>query len=434
MQNVAVTINSVKQWLRPNGKITQADSEDPLGHWSSKSEPAAGADEINAWVLNYSGGETKNLKAAYSFNDNNQLVVLLSNEDGSALDGHESTAMAGQIIVDDMFDLTYALIDDDGDALGHNVFVYGALKFLDNTNDLQVALNGGGTATITAKPLFEDTLEAELHQDSALDRSDAIVFRTYTVNPTKDGGKITRRAIVKFVGQWEFDGADESLSFVTKVTGDLNKPRVKVAFGGKFKAVSAGFVYVNSGNEQLHIFRVRGEHKWDSGNAQWGVTLGYSNNTYKAIVDGDLSVELPEGTTFKLRGAFSIVKEEGHSPKFELEMNARYEIKGRGYIEFSADVSNTDGDLNYKLGFEGVYRLSKERTLTFGLLFGKQEAKGEALSISATLSNTFNLDVLITDIFGDTSQVIVTLSVEMRWKINPDTGKLELLPSEVMQS
>lgn len=224
MQNVVITVNNNRQWLRPNGQITKADSQEILGNWSSKSESAAAAEETNAWVLKYNDNTTTTLKAGYSFNDNNQLVVTLANEDGSPLDGHDATTLAGQIIVDDMFDLTYALIDDEGDNLGHNVYVYGTLKFLDNTNDLEVTLNGGGTLTIKAQPLFDSTLEAELHQDSAFDRSDAIVFNTYTVNQTNDGGHITKNAIIKFVGSWDFDDPDESLSFVTKVTGSVNKP------------------------------------------------------------------------------------------------------------------------------------------------------------------------------------------------------------------
>ncbi|CAB1055755.1 hypothetical protein D1BOALGB6SA_489 [Olavius sp. associated proteobacterium Delta 1] len=429
MQNVVITVNNNRQWLRPNGQITKADSQEILGNWSSKSESAAAAEETNAWVLKYNDNTTTTLKAGYSFNDNNQLVVTLANEDGSPLDGHDATTLAGQIIVDDMFDLTYALIDDEGDNLGHNVYVYGTLKFLDNTNDLEVTLNGGGTLTIKAQPLFDSTLEAELHQDSAFDRSDAIVFNTYTVNQTNDGGHITKNAIIKFVGSWDFDDPDESLSFVTKVTGSVNKPQIRVAFGGKFKGVSAGFVYVNSDNQQFAVFKVRGEHKWDSSRAQWQVALGYSNNKYQALVDGELQIRPSEDTTFTLSGAFSIVKDHGHSPKFNLEMKAKYEVQNSGHIEFFANVSNTDAGLDYRLGLEGVYRFSHGK-LTFSLLFDNKESNG-TLSLNAALGSSSSLQVLVTNIFGDTPHIGVTLSVQLRWKINPNTGRRELVKSEV---
>ena len=429
MQHVVITSQDQLQWLRPNGVITAADSEDSLGAWSAKSDPAAGAEPVNSWKLTYNSGDTATLKAAYSFNENNQLVVKLSNADGSAIDGHDATTLSGQLIVDDLFDLTYSLIDDEGDSLGHNVYIYGALKFQDNTNHLEIALNGGGAAVIEAKPIFDPTLEAELHQESALDRFDALVFNTFTVNPTPGGGQILKNAIVKFVGSWDFSDADESLTFVTKVTGPINKPKVQVAFGGKFKGISAGFIYVNSNNEQLALFKVSGEHKWESNQAQWGITLGYSNKKFVASVDGNLELRPSADTTFTLSGGFSVVKEQGRSPKFNLELKAKYDIQNSGQIEFFANVSNTDNSLNYRLGLEGSYQLSSNGKLTFKLLFDAQQANG-TLSLNAALGDQANLQILIQNVFGGrTPEIGITLSVEMRWKINPETGKRELVKS-----
>jgi hypothetical protein len=207
----------------------------------------------------------------------------------------------------------------------------------------------------------------------------------------------------------------------------------KLAFGGKFKGISAGFVYVNSNNDQLAVFKVRGEHKWESNQAQWGITLGYSNKKYVASVNGDLELRPSANTTFTLSGAFSVVKEQGHSPIFNLELNAKYDIQNSGQIAFFANVSNTDDSLNYRLGFEGTYQLASNSKLTFKLLFDTQQANG-TLSLNAALGNQANLQVLVQNVFGGTPNIGIMFSVDMRWKINPNTGQRELVKSGDVRS
>lgn len=59
------------------------------------------------------------------------------------------------------------------------------------------------------------------------------------------------------------------LVFASKVTGDLARPDVMIGFGGKIKAVGAGFAYYADAAGSKLACTIKGEHRWNSTTASW---------------------------------------------------------------------------------------------------------------------------------------------------------------------
>ena len=383
----------------PNGDLAVLDQDQQTvrGTWRGRAAPGEAGENTFRFTLD--GAEQPSVRARYSFNDLNQLQVVLE-----AADGQSSPAMlVGGIEVDDQHDIVYRLVDDNGADTGASVVLYGELSIEQNTNALRIVLEGGGETKVTGSNGLQ-SLDAAQNRIASFAADDLLRFRASTVNVLDNGGVVEVPAKLEFAGSWDIQKGQ--LVFLSKVVGDLSHPDVSIGFAGKLGAVSAGFVYFADANGVNAAFTIRGQHVWGAGDTQsefnWQVSLGFSDKKFSAAVDLDLNRVLQNGRRVSLAGKMNLKQADGGTLDLDLSLEAEYEWQDNALV-FKAIVNNEAGNFNYDLMLEGRLQLAAG-DLTFSIRYSNTPGS-EGLTIGLTFT-------------GDRDSAIQAIAFHLR--VSPD--------------
>lgn len=359
MDGLQLKVDGQQLVFTPDGNVSAIASGAPevKGTWQTQSADQASQNKISYSIDN---APQTPVPVNYQFNENNQLVAIIP----AAANGGAASApftFLGTIAIDDNHDVTYALLDANGNALPASITVYGDISFETNTNDLLIKLAGGGQTKITGEDGIQK-LEALENTLAGFNADDLLRFHASTTNEFADGTATLSTARVDFIGNWDVSG--DQLVFMSRVKGNITNPDVEIGFGGTFKGVTLGFAYFSDKDGADLAFNIKGQHTWNSADVSWNVSLGYTQKTFKASFEGTLHEKSAEGREFTLTGKTTLELADGSKPSFNLELNGEYDWTEDGKLIFTAKVSEENGELNYNLSLEGKF-VFKSGTLTF---------------------------------------------------------------------
>ncbi len=395
--SLTITINANKLIFLPAGDVAidAGGQQTNSGKWRTAVTGAEPQDNQIRYTLN--NADQTPIQALYSFDaDSNQLQVALQ---AGAVQSDPAT-FTGGIEVDDGHQLLYNLIDDQGNAISNSITVYGSnFRFEEGTTNLLMDLANGGQISITGDSGIA-SLEAEENHVVGFNAADLLHFHASTDNTLADSSVMTIPAKLSFIGTWDIQNG--SLVFLSKVTGDLTKPDVQIGFAGKIGPVMAGFVYfADSGGTQI-AFNISGQHVWKAGNTtdtlNWQSTLGFSQKTFSAQVNFDLTSQSTSARHFEIQGKMSLQQPIGGALTMDFTLKGNYSWNNN-LLTFQADVSDVAGVLQYDLMLEGTFKLN-HGTITFDVKFS-----------NAGTGNTFSLDL---NVQGDKTNLIKAISVHLQ--------------------
>src|ERR1051325_9146243 len=365
MEGLQGNINGKQLVFTPDGNVSAIVGGAPQvkGTWQTQTADAASQNKISYSI---GGASQSPVPVNYQFNENNQLVAVIPAASNGGADSAPFTFL-GTIAIDDNHDVTYSLLDPNGNALPTSITVYGELSIETNTNDLLIKLAGGGQTKITGEDGVQK-LEALENDLAGFDADDLLRFNASTTNEFADGTVTLTAAKVDFIGNWDVSG--DQLVFMSRVKGNITSPSVEIGFGGTFKGVTFGFAYFSDKDGTDLAFNIKGQHTWNSTEVSWNVSLGYTQKTFKATFEGTLHQKSAEGREFTLSGKTTFELTDGSKPSFALELNGQYNWTEAGTLTFTAKVSDVNDPLNNNL--------SVQRTLAFQ---GNQASLIKALSL-----------------------------------------------------
>ena len=413
MKGLRLNFQGETRIFRPSGEVAVVTDGSPVikGHWRSQS--LAGEPRDNHIRYEINGVTQPELKVEYRFNNFNQLeAVIPASENGGT--ASLPFAFLGQIVIDDSHDLVYRLIDSEGKITGRELIIYGDLGFNATGSSLVVALEGGGSAEIKGLAGIR-SIEAKRNHIEEFKADDLLSFKAATRNPQQGlAFRVPKMAVIEFFGNWDFK--DSQLVFVSRVTGDLNRPDIVIGLAGKVKGISAGLAYVVEQGGKPHVaFQIKGRNTWDSGAAKWELSLGYSQKKFKAQVQGSLEKQLGNGT-LKLSGHAILESGDGSTFSYDLELKSSYDFKN-GALVFTADVSDVDGSLNYDLQLEGNF-VFRGGTLNFQIKYNNKAPNSGLeiqLGFQGNEAGLIRSLSLVLDISEDKVQLDFQFEVRMTW-------------------
>jgi hypothetical protein len=340
----------------------------------------------------------------YAFNDNNQLTLLIADADGGL--SATPTAYMGSIDIDDNDDVIYRLLDINNQPSKSNfITVYGKLALSPGAKQIQIALVGGGVTQIKAAPLLDRVLTGPNVNDQPGD--DFVSFRAFTRNRLDNGQMIISNANITFTGKWDIQ--DSKLVFLSQIKGGGEGVKAALAFRGNFGPVSAGFQFSNGTGDPKLGFLVKGQHRWNQGEAAWNLSLGYSQQQFIAQAATTLNITPGKGQTLTISGDLNITKRLGANgaaqampaTAVKMDLNVAYRLDQPGRtIVFEADLSKTPLGGNYNLCLTGQFQI-RGGQLFFRTKFtggsGVQEASAELKFTQNVGGVETAIDVLVSD-------------------------------------
>lgn len=395
---ITMTVQGKKLLFLPTGDVAVSAGNDQTveGKWRATVSGAEPKDNKLRYTL--SGVDQAPLKALYSFTDpSNQLQVVLEADDGTQSD---PSVLLGRIEIDDAHDLVYKLLDDSGNELNTSVTIYGSnFHFAEMTSNLVMDLENGGQISIVGDSGV-NSLEAAENHLAGFNANDLLHFHASTDNTLADGSVMNVPAELSFIGTWDIQ--NNSLTFLSKITGDITKPEIHIGFAGKIGAVTAGFVYfADSAGTQL-AFNISGQHVWKAGNSttefNWESTLGFSQKSFDAKVSFDVTSKSTSGRNFSVDGDLTLHQPKGGPLTMSFNLKAQYQWKNN-FLIFTADVSDVAGAMSYQLMLEGTFKLD-HGTIQFAIKYS-----------NAPGGDTFSLDLNIQD---DKKSLLKALSVHLQ--------------------
>jgi hypothetical protein len=404
---MALKLTTAGQTLvfRPSGEVAVLDGENEKvrGAWRGSAGP--GDEKANRFLYTLDGADQPSVQAIYTFNDSNQLQVLLQTAGGQS----DLALLPGGIEVDDRHDINYRLVDSDGNSTGATVTLYGELGIEKNTNALVIQLTGGGQARIQGDTGIT-SLEADQNDIAAFAADDLLRFRATTANVFDDGSFLEVPAKLDFAGSWDIQ--DGQLVFMSKVTGDLSQPDVKIGFAGKLGAVTAGFAYFADAEGNQLAFNIRGQHVFHSSDTEtdfnWQASLGFSDKKFAAKVDFDLKRVRQDGRRLALTGNLSLKQADGGTVDMTLALQAEYAWQDNALV-FKALVNTEAGNFNYDLMLQGRFKFDNGN-LTFAIHF-TNSAGADSLTIDLSFA-------------GDTDRFLQAVAFHLQ--ISPDRIEFQL--------
>ena len=395
--------------------IVTGDEEAARGRWRSNVD--VGAAKENAFRYDIDGVEQTPIPAAYSFSDDNQLVVKLSDSGGATSDAF---AYCGGIEVDDGHDVLYRLIDAAGDPTGATISVYGEFKFQQTTEDLVISTTGGADAIIQ-RVRGERSIDA-LENDVEFQPKDLLRFQAITFNTFSTGEAVPVRAVIDFVGQWNL--RDNQLVFLSSIKGDLASPAVNLLFAGQIGAVKVGFEYKSGPDGTDVLLQLQGKHTFNSETSEttvtWNSSLGFSDKQFTAKLSGGSVTDFDGGGKLTLSGDFELSHQEDGAvaATMKLSLGARYEWANNVLI-FKADISDDNGELNYNLQLNGTWKYAGH-TLMFKIQYTNDSSQPDLhieLSLGADQESVVRMISFVLDITeGEaTAKIEASFEIRLRW-------------------
>lgn len=404
---MALTLTTAGKTLtfRPNGELALVDGGNETVRGSWRGSAAGGEEKANRFLYVLDGIDQPPLPAAYTFNDSNQLQVVLTATDGASA----PALLPGGIEVDDQHDMVYRLVDTDGNPAGPTVTLYGELAIEQNTNALVIKLTGGGNARVQGDTGIS-SLEAASNDIFAVDASDLLRFRATTSNTFDNGSSLDVPAKLAFAGNWDIQ--DGQLVFMSKVIAAPGGNDVKIGFAGKLGAITAGFEYFADAEGTQLAFNIRGQHVFKAADSEtdlnWQASLGFSDKKFDAKVSFDVNNVNKDGRRIALTGNMTLMQEQGGSLDLKLNLEAHYSWENNSIV-FKAAVGEEGGVFNYDLMLQGKFKFD-----------------GGSLSIDIHYTNAAGAEPLTIDLnfVGDVDNFIQAVSFHLQ--ISPDRVVIEL--------
>jgi hypothetical protein len=423
MKELELNAGTQKHIFQPDGKVAVLlpnGTRTVKGSWRTEAQGA----EPKANLLRYDleGAAQTPVPVRYGFNEFNQLTAQIPAAANGGADSEECVFL-GQILIDDAHDLVYSIITPDGVASGSKVTVYGDLHFTEDSSNLAIEMSDGSEAEITGEKGLTGTamLKAEKNLVQEFKADDLLRFIAFTRNDLNtSAARVPKKAQIEFVGKWDIDADNGQLVFHSKITGDLTKPDVAIAFAGSVKAVSAGFSYFADKDGKRLAFNIKGQHRWNSAKAKWELSLGHSERKFQATFEGQIDKTSKDGQGFVLAGKVSLEHEAGKSTKIDLRVEGSYQFTKSNKINkltFVVNVQTSNGQLTYDLMVEGKFAF-KGGTLTFQVRLNENNTGGMKatveLAFKGNKDSLIKTLALVLDITPE--KVKVNFEFEMRMK------------------
>jgi hypothetical protein len=383
--------------FNPNGDVALGSGGAQGVHGAWRTSVTGAEPEDNKVRYTLDGADQPPLQAVYGFNETNQLLVTLTAADGAA---SAPAAFIGGIEIDDAHHLIYNLLDEAGNQLQRDITVFGGnFRIEESTSNLLMDLAGGGTLSLQGDSGI-NSLEAAENRVAGFNAGDLLHFHASTDNTLSDGSVMTIPAKLSFIGTWDIQNGQ--LVFFSKVTGDITKPDVKIAFGGKIGAITAGFVYFADSAGTQVAFNISGQHVWKAGNTtdtfNWQTSLGFSQKVFSAKANFEFDSLAKDGRHFSINGDLTLVQPIGGQLTLDFALKGQYQWNNN-LLTFQADMRDVAGALSYDLMLEGTFKLD-HGTIQFGVKFS-----------NAPTGNTFTLSL---NVQGDRTNLIKALSFHLQ--------------------
>ena len=411
MKELQLNAGTQKHIFQPDGKVAvllSNGSRSVKGSWRTEAQGTEPKENLLRYEID--GATQTPVPVRYGFNEFNQLTAQIPAAANGGADS-EKCIFLGQILIDDAHDLVYSVITPDGVAAATRITVYGSLRFTEDSNNLSIEMNDGTHAEIKGEKGLSGTamLKAEKNLVQEFKADDLLRFIAFTRNDLNTSAvRVPRKAQIEFVGKWDVNPDNGQLVFHSKITGDLTKPGVAIAFAGSIKAVSAGFAYFADKDGTKLAFNIKGQHRWNSANAKWELSLGHSQRKFQATFEGQIDKTTKEGQGFVLAGKMNLEHEAGKSTKIDLKVEGSYQFNKSNKLTFVVNVQTSDGKLIYDLMVEGKFAF-KGGTLTFQVRLNEKGTGG----MKATIELAFK---------GNQDSLIKTLALVL--DITPDKVKV----------
>jgi hypothetical protein len=417
MEGLKIKSGEKTIFFLPTGDVAEDGTEKVVGKWRSE---AKGNEVRNRLRYNIGGAEQTALSVKYSFNEFNQLVAVVP---GAGAGGGDSDpySFRGRIRINDNHDVVYELYNKDGTQANNRITAYGDISFAEKTNDLVLALTGGGEAIIKGSKGTNgiSMMKAEKNFVAAFQADDLLRFMAFTSNDfSTSPARVPKKAQIEFVGKWDMQetNGENQLVFVSKIVSSGGQNTVTLGFAGKVQAVTFGFAYYADKDGHNFAFNIKGEHKWNSTEAKWELSLGYSERKFKAEISGTITSSGKYGQ-FSLTGAAKIEHESGKPVALSITLEGVYTFENNKLV-FKVDIQTADGKLTYDLLLEGKF-VFKGGTLSFQI---KSSNKNPSPDFSIEIAWSTNKDQLKTALSfvleRNKSEIKLTFEFEMRlrWK------------------
>jgi hypothetical protein len=354
MEGIRIKVGSRTLLFATTGDVAEVVGAETKvkGTWRSES-----AEKDNQIRFTLDGADQAPLPAIYSFNSTNQLVMRLKS--GSTTSG--GFALMGRIEVDRNHNLIYSLVDTNGEDTGFAVTVYGSFGFAKKSNNLIITPAGGaGTAEIRGESGVQ-SLEHHRNPSVAFDADDLLDFQAVTRNPVPgEEDPVAIPAKLQFVGNWDI--ANGTVVFASKISGSPDKSAVQIGFAGKFGAVTGGLVYYADDTMKKVALNVRGRHTFANSRGaktdfEWETTLGYSEKKFEAKLKSKSHTVNAHGQTLDIMGELSLRKEGSTPLTMDLTLSAEYRWNESNMLVFTAKIA-TGSQPSYDLNLAGTFKYS----------------------------------------------------------------------------
>ena len=417
MEGLKVKSGGKTVFLLPTGEVAEDGTEKVVGKWRSESK---GNEAKNRLRFDIGGAEQTALPVKYSFNDFNQLVAVVPGAGDGGADG-APYPFRGRIRIDDNHDVVYEVYAKDGTRTKHQVTVYGDITFAEKTNDLVLALAGGGEAVIkgTKGANGISLMKAEQNFVADFKADDLLRFMAFTSNDFGSGPRVPKQAQIEFYGKWDMreSGGDNQLVFVSNIVSSGGKNTVALGFAGRLKTVAFGLAYYADKDGSNLAFNIKGEFKWKETEARWEMSLGYSAKKFKAEVSGAITRKGRYGT-FALVGAAKFEHESGKKATMALELEGTYAFENNK-LAFKVDIQTAEGRVVYDLRLEGKFVYKGDKTLTFQVKFNNKNPSPEFALAITFQSDGDQLKTDLSIVLGKSKNEFtleIKFEVRLRWK------------------
>lgn len=355
------------------------------------------------------GADQTPLNAAYSFDANNVLSATFSTADGTATSS--PFAFSGGIEIDDATSLIYFIVDGAGNETGFTITLFGTISLTADSNNLSMALNGGGTVQVTGAT-DQQVLTAAENTVADFNAQDLLSFAAVTNNPIPGEADATLpvRARINFAGSWDI--RNSGLVFISNVQAPgSGSPTIDIAFAGTLKGVTAGFEYFTGSDvtdETQLAFNITGQHVFQSGTLNWASSIGFTGKSFTASIEITDQQNIGNNQLL-IDGKLNLRDTAGGPMTFALSLSAEYDIDQHGILKFAANVDEGGPTPSYDLMLTGTYKYSS-LSLTFSIDYTNQ-AGAPDLNVSIGIQ-------------GDQNSIIQNLSLILN--ISPSAVQLQL--------
>ncbi|HME07415.1 MAG TPA: hypothetical protein VKG25_10205 [Bryobacteraceae bacterium] len=406
MQGITLTVGGKQLLFATDGTVLDATSQAALGAWQSQS-----TQKDNQIRYTVGGAPQAPLPAIYSFNDTNQLQIQLRTAEAKLTNPF---VVIGGIEIDDSHNLNYILVDNTGTPTGLKITVYGNLQFARDTNDLTIALTGGGQARIRGLNGVA-SLQAEKNTIASFKADDLLTFQAETDNEIAgQEDLVVVPAKIQFAGGWDIQNG--SLVFLSNIKGDPSQPAINIGFAGTLGGVTAGFVYFADAGKTQAAFNISGQHVFKAGKGQtglsWESSIGFTGKTFSAQVSVDSVTNLASGQTLTIKGGLTLMQDTGGKTSMDLSLDAQYSFDANNMLVFKALV--TDGN-QYDLMLQGTFHYSN-LNLTFQVEYTNQPGASDlhvAVGVQGNQNSIVKNLALVLDVSESQAKLQLTASFDV---------------------